>query len=69
MRHFDSVVQAHAMQHKCKLVMQVHLLKKEKTELPAKVDLVQTKLSRMSDVYISPIYANEQKCNDISFSI
>ena len=69
MRHFDSVVQAHAMQHKCKLVMQVHLLKKEKTELPAKVNLVQTKLSRMSDVFISPIYANEQKCNDISFSI
>ena len=69
MRHFDSVVQAHAMQHKCKLVMQVHSLKKEKTELPTKVNLVQTKLSRMSEVYISPIYGNEQKCNDISFSI
>ena len=69
MRHFDSAVQAHAMQHKCKLVMQVHSLKKEKIELPAKVNLVQTKLNRMSEVYISPIYGNEQKCNDISFSI
>ena len=69
MRHFDSVVQPHAMQHKCKLVMQVHSLKKEKIELPAKVNLVQTELSRMSKVCISPIYGNEQKCNNMSFSI
>ena len=69
MRHFDSAVQAHVMQHKCKLVMQVHSLKKEKIELPAKVNLVQTELSRMSKVCISPIYGNEQKCNNMSFSI
>ena len=69
MRHFDSAVQAHVMQHKCKLVMQVHSLKKEKIELPAKVNLVQTELSRLSKVCISPIYGNEQKCNNMSFSI
>ena len=69
MRRFDSVVQEYAIQHKCELVMQVHSLKKEKIELPAKVNLVQTKLSRMSEFYISQIYSNEQKCNDISFSI
>lgn len=35
MRHFDSVVHAHAMQHKCELVMQMYSLKKWKIELPA----------------------------------
>ena len=41
----------------------------EKIELVANVNLLHTDLSRMSEVYISPIYSNEQKYNDSSFRI
>lgn len=57
------------MDYICDLVMKVHSLRLKKIELAVKVNLIETELSRTSEVYTSPIYGNEQKYCDSSCRI